>query len=85
MQKKPKKRKRLKKLTNKQLIAKLEEQIKFARSKLENRLPGSSPSLGNQIIELEQQLAIAKSHAKSKFNFISYHVVDGSYGSGKRR
>lgn len=75
----------VKKPTARQLVKRLEEQIAAARLHMENRKPGGGTGIANHILNLERQLAIAKSHIKSKFSSVNHSVVDGSFGSGKRR
>ncbi|THG87078.1 hypothetical protein E5198_00750 [Pseudomonas sp. A-1] len=76
----------VKKPTARQLVKRLEEQIAAARLQMESRQPGSGGAgIANHILNLERQLAVARSHIKSKFSSVNHSVVDGSFGSGKRR
>ncbi|MBI6795299.1 hypothetical protein [Pseudomonas syringae] len=67
-----------------QTIKKLKVQLEEAKALMRSMPPGKRSSIPLQIFKLEDQLRILEGHLLSKFDG-RITIVDGSFGSGKRR
>ncbi len=65
-------------------IEQLERKIAAVNTQLEQAPLERQRGMFHQLKQLERQLRLERVHKLSRFNNIRYHIVSGSYGSGKR-